>query len=394
MNLTRNTSRLLLLGSGLCILTMAGASIAARGPGQRGETMDNLSSEQRAELHASRTELLAAGASPQEVRETHRELLERWGITCPTPDSTRKARGGAHNELDSSQRAQLHALRQERMAAGDTREEVRNQCQTLLESWGVDPADMPAFGKGQGRRAGRFNPELDDEQRTRLRAQRDQLIEQGASRDEIRAAHRAQLAEWGIEAPAGNRQGNGRKGERGLRGKCGPEGATGKHGGPGFENQLNRDQRAELFAQREALLAAGASREEMRNDCAETLRGWGIELPERPRCAADDESVFQIELPERPGSAADLRHNVHPNPFNPTTVISYQAIANGPVKLSIFDIKGSLVRSYTQQASSGQKLSFAWDGMSEQGASVASGNYLYRIEAGDERIDGRMTLLR
>ena len=68
----------------------------------------------------------------------------------------------------------------------------------------------------------------------------------------------------------------------------------------------------------------------------------------------------------------------HPNPFNPTTVISYQLPVASLVKLEIFDISGRWVGNLVNGWRDEGVHQVAWDA-----AGMASGIYFYRIKAGD-----------
>lgn len=71
-----------------------------------------------------------------------------------------------------------------------------------------------------------------------------------------------------------------------------------------------------------------------------------------------------------------------PNPFNPSTVIRFQLPANGVVRLSIYNIAGQLVRTLWDGSLSAGTHAVAWDGRDDRRQLVASGEYMYRIEAG------------
>ena len=76
-----------------------------------------------------------------------------------------------------------------------------------------------------------------------------------------------------------------------------------------------------------------------------------------------------------------------PNPFNPDTYIPYQLHAPAQVRLSIYDIRGALVREIDLgYRPAGQYLTSTsaarWDGRNQGGQHVASGVYLYRLQAG------------
>ena len=78
----------------------------------------------------------------------------------------------------------------------------------------------------------------------------------------------------------------------------------------------------------------------------------------------------------------------YPNPFNPETWIPYQLAKSADVTLTIYNIKGKLVRRLAlgyQPAGIYQSRNRAayWDGKNELGEGVASGVYFYTIKAGD-----------
>ena len=76
-----------------------------------------------------------------------------------------------------------------------------------------------------------------------------------------------------------------------------------------------------------------------------------------------------------------------PNPFNPDTYIPYQLHALAHVHLSIYDVRGALVREIDLgYRAAGQYLTSTsaahWAGRDYRGQRVASGVYLYRLQAG------------
>ncbi len=78
----------------------------------------------------------------------------------------------------------------------------------------------------------------------------------------------------------------------------------------------------------------------------------------------------------------------YPNPFNPETWIPYQLSKPADVTLTIYDIKGHVVRTLDlghQRAGLYQARSRAahWDGRNNIGEKVASGVYFYMFTAGD-----------
>ncbi len=85
-----------------------------------------------------------------------------------------------------------------------------------------------------------------------------------------------------------------------------------------------------------------------------------------------------------------------PNPFNPTTTISFSLQNNSNVELSIYNIKGQKVKqlvSDIRQLPEGQH-SVVWDGTDENNQPVSSGIYFYKLKAGEKEIIRKMLLLK
>ena len=98
-----------------------------------------------------------------------------------------------------------------------------------------------------------------------------------------------------------------------------------------------------------------------------------------------------------PQETALLRN--YPNPFNPETWIPYQLATPAEVALTIYDMKGQMVRRLAlghQAAGVYQSRSRAvyWDGRNQLGESVASGLYFYTLRAGDFTATRRMVILK
>ncbi len=84
----------------------------------------------------------------------------------------------------------------------------------------------------------------------------------------------------------------------------------------------------------------------------------------------------------------------YPNPFNPTTLISYTLPKRSTVSLKIYDILGREVRSLLNSEQGPGVYKIEWDGKNNYGTKVASGSYIYRIEAGDFVQSKKMILLK
>ena len=93
-----------------------------------------------------------------------------------------------------------------------------------------------------------------------------------------------------------------------------------------------------------------------------------------------------IETPVLPETTELLLN--YPNPFNPETWIPYQLAKPAEVTLTIYDIRGRVVRTLAlghQPAGMYRSRSRAihWDGRNGMGEKVASGIYFYTLKAGD-----------
>ena len=84
----------------------------------------------------------------------------------------------------------------------------------------------------------------------------------------------------------------------------------------------------------------------------------------------------------------------HPNPFNPSTTISYELDAPGAVDLQIYDVAGRLVRSLFSGSEGAGLQQKVWHGRDDLGRSVSSGVYFYRLRVGDEAQTRRMLLAK
>jgi len=84
----------------------------------------------------------------------------------------------------------------------------------------------------------------------------------------------------------------------------------------------------------------------------------------------------------------------YPNPFNPSTTIRFSLPQESKVKLVVYDITGAVVKTVMDNALSAGNKEVTWDGTNSNGAKVASGMYLYRIEAGNFSAVKKMLLLK
>jgi hypothetical protein len=84
----------------------------------------------------------------------------------------------------------------------------------------------------------------------------------------------------------------------------------------------------------------------------------------------------------------------YPNPFNPSTEIHFSLPQNSYVRLIVYNILGQAVKTLVDQSMSAGSYVADWDGTDAGGTKVASGIYLYRVEAGQFSETKKMVLLK
>jgi len=86
-----------------------------------------------------------------------------------------------------------------------------------------------------------------------------------------------------------------------------------------------------------------------------------------------------------------------PNPFNPSTVISYTIPDESEevaVRLSVFNMRAQLVKTLVDKVQQTGIYTVNWDGIDNKGRRVSSGVYFYRLSAGQFVSMRKMVLLK
>ena len=81
-------------------------------------------------------------------------------------------------------------------------------------------------------------------------------------------------------------------------------------------------------------------------------------------------------------SVYELYEN-YPNPFNPSTTISYSLKDTRQAQLDIFNMLGQRLRTLVNKEQAAGIHTVQWDGRNDDGNKVSSGVYFYRLKAGD-----------
>jgi Peptidase family C25/Propeptide_C25 len=84
----------------------------------------------------------------------------------------------------------------------------------------------------------------------------------------------------------------------------------------------------------------------------------------------------------------------HPNPFNPFTKIEYNLTTESKVKLSVFNVRGQLVKTLVNEIKPAGLNYEYWDGTDKFERPVSSGIYYYLLKAGSKTKAKKMILVK
>lgn len=85
----------------------------------------------------------------------------------------------------------------------------------------------------------------------------------------------------------------------------------------------------------------------------------------------------------------------YPNPFNPTTNISFSVSDNlDKAQLSVYNIKGQLVKTLLNSSIESGIHNITWDGKDSNSKTVSSGIYFYKLSTGKTTISKKMMLIK
>ncbi len=148
-----------------------------------------------------------------------------------------------------------------------------------------------------------------------------------------------------------------------------------------------------------------------------TLIGWGATNPSVTEVTSDGKKVFEMTLPDQVVSYRAYRYpwNVnnaiagvpakgtnagipramtlngnYPNPFNPSTKISFTLPATGTATLKVYNVLGQEVATLIDGVVKGETV----ETVSFDGSALASGVYYYRLQSGQKAVTGKMVLIK
>lgn len=113
--------------------------------------------------------------------------------------------------------------------------------------------------------------------------------------------------------------------------------------------------------------------------------------PRHLRILAGTASYLARVASETMPTSFSLQQN-YPNPFNPTTTIRYALPQTARVRLSVYNALGQHVATLVEGVQPAAFHNVQWDGRATGGHAVASGVYIYRMEA--VTIEGRQRMVQ
>lgn len=100
-----------------------------------------------------------------------------------------------------------------------------------------------------------------------------------------------------------------------------------------------------------------------------------------------EQSPVDVEESKSPGEFR-LKGN-YPNPFNPSTTISFEVPTENQVKITIYSLNGQVIDTLVNESLKEGSHSVKW-----QPEGLAGGVYFYSIESGTKKYSGKMLLLK
>lgn len=99
------------------------------------------------------------------------------------------------------------------------------------------------------------------------------------------------------------------------------------------------------------------------------------------------------ELSNNAPTGYELSQN-YPNPFNPNTTISFTIPTSENVSLTIYNVRGQVVKTLVNDSRSAGTHNIQWDGLNNFGQKVASGIYIYTLRTSNFVESKKMTMLK
>jgi len=105
-----------------------------------------------------------------------------------------------------------------------------------------------------------------------------------------------------------------------------------------------------------------------------------------------DSYSAEVQALRIPGEFALLQN--YPNPFNGDTVIRFQLPRAARVQMYVFNIRGQRVATLVDEQMDPGYHKITWDGRNDDNRKVASGIYIYLIQANRNRASQKLTIIK
>ncbi len=157
---------------------------------------------------------------------------------------------------------------------------------------------------------------------------------------------------------------------------------------------------AEAWSDVDFVKGAGTSNQVKEYSYTDTKVAANVTYQYRLRQEDRDGSVSYTDVREgriesaSTGAAANVLAQNTPNPMSSSTTFEFRVAETGSVKLEICDVYGSVVRTFQVDAVAGSSNSLVWDGSDNNGTSVPSGTYVYKLIGNGFTLTKKLTVAR
>ena len=126
---------------------------------------------------------------------------------------------------------------------------------------------------------------------------------------------------------------------------------------------------------------------------------WWVQASDSDLSTLSD--TWQFSVDATVGIDGDIMHprewsleQNFPNPFNPTTMISYSIPSESVIRLTIYDIAGREIITLAEGVHAPGEYRISWNGLDMSSNQISSGVYLYRLEGEGFSENRRMLFLK
>lgn len=121
---------------------------------------------------------------------------------------------------------------------------------------------------------------------------------------------------------------------------------------------------------------------------------WTFRVSYQGQAATHRFAVGDVSPVPDAAAAAFALQAPAPNPFNPSTTVSYTLAEDGPVALTVHDLQGRKVATLQSGAQTAGGHRVTWDGRADDGRVLASGIYLVHLRQGAQTRSQRIVMLK